>query len=177
MNIKEFEIAGRSTYERLASVTRNILLAAIKARPDLQVQHIQHRAKSLASLRRKLKRQRKLSSPNIETFAKDLAGCRAIFYTNSDVSAFLKSQVIYDNFEIDWDRTKIHHPSPASEEAAQQFISNNYVVKLKSDRAALPEYADVANLWCEIQVQTALNHAWAEMAHDTIYKRPELPKG
>jgi hypothetical protein len=27
---------------------------------------------------------------------------------------------------------------------------------------------------CEIQVQTILNHAWAEMAHDTIYKEPEL---
>lgn len=27
---------------------------------------------------------------------------------------------------------------------------------------------------CEIQIQTILNHAWAEMAHDTIYKAPIL---
>lgn len=48
------------------------------------------------------------------------------------------------------------------------------MVKLKDDRAALPEYAHLKGLWCEVQVQTTLNHAWAEMAHDTIYKRPDV---
>ena len=36
------------------------------------------------------------------------------------------------------------------------------------------EYARVEGMWCEVQVQTTLNHAWSEMAHDTIYKKPEL---
>jgi hypothetical protein len=32
-------------------------------------------------------------------------------------------------------------------------------------------------MWCEVQVQTILNHAWSELAHDTIYKKPDLPGG
>jgi len=38
----------------------------------------------------------------------------------------------------------------------------------------LPEHEHLRGLWCEVQVQTTLNHAWSEMAHDTIYKKPEL---
>src|SRR5262249_20247030 len=54
------------------------------------------------------------------------------------------------------------------------FISNNYVVKLKADRTGLAEYARFEGLWCEVQIQTTLNHAWSEMAHDIIYKKPAL---
>jgi Region found in RelA / SpoT proteins len=48
------------------------------------------------------------------------------------------------------------------------------VLKLKADRTALPEYARFSGLWCEVQVQTTLNHAWSEMEHDIIYKKPVL---
>lgn len=177
MNIKEYQSTGQRTYNQLALVVRNILLAAIEKQPTLRLQHIQYRSKSISSLRKKLAREKKLRSKAIENHAKDLGGCRLIFYTNGDVSAFLSSGIIGENFEVDWDRTKIHHPQPEANEAAELFVSNNYVVKLRAERAALPEYSDVAGLWCEVQVQTTLNHAWSEMAHDTIYKRPELPKG
>jgi hypothetical protein len=41
---------------------------------------------------------------------------------------------------------------------------------LNEARTALPEYRRFAGLACEVQVQTVLDHGWAEMAHDTIYK-------
>ena len=47
-------------------------------------------------------------------------------------------------------------------------------MRLRADRTDLVEYRHLSGLRCEVQVQTTLNHAWAEMAHDTIYKRPEL---
>ena len=112
----------------------------------------------------------------IEGEIKDLAGCRLILYTNADVERFLHSRAIFDNFEIDQDRTKFHYP--ASVDATEGlFISYNYVVRLKDNRTALPEYADLAGLWCEIQVQTTLGHAWSEMSHDTMYKRPQADFG
>jgi ppGpp synthetase/RelA/SpoT-type nucleotidyltranferase len=78
--------------------------------------------------------------------------------------------VIPDNFEVDWDRTKFHYPQDDADESL--FISYNYVVRLKPQRTELPEYADLAGLWCEIQVQSTLDHAWSEMQHDTGYKPP-----
>ena len=50
------------------------------------------------------------------------------------------------------------------------FISENWVVELTEARCTLPEYRRFSGLRCEIQVQTILDHAWAEMAHETIYK-------
>ena len=47
-------------------------------------------------------------------------------------------------------------------------------VSLKADRSRLPEYARFAGLACEVQVQTTLNHAWSEMVHDILYKKPKL---
>lgn len=177
MTFQEYATSERERYERLAEIVELILRAAIGARSDLRLQHTQKRAKAADSLQRKLKRDGHFEAADIENHAKDLGGCRLVFYTNSDVSAFLSSRIIADNFEVDWDRTKIHHPKSGSDDVAEQFVSNNYVVRLKEDRAALPEYSAVAGLWCEVQVQTTLNHAWAEMAHDTIYKKPELPGG
>jgi ppGpp synthetase/RelA/SpoT-type nucleotidyltranferase len=177
MTFDEYASTDRAQYERLATIVESILVSALEHRPDIRPQQTQHRAKSPSSLKRKLERSGHLDAKDLETHAKDLAGCRLIFYTNADASKFLSSGIVQANFEIDWDRSKIHHPTSDADAASDQFISNNYVVRLKDDRANLPEYSAVAGLWCEVQVQTTLNHAWAEMAHDTIYKKPDLPGG
>lgn len=174
MNLDTYEKTGRGEYADLAEVVALILSAAIAEQGDVRLQHIQRRAKAPSSLKQKLEREGALESTAIETAAKDLAGVRAILYTNSDVSRFINSGIMHGNFDVDWDRTKIHHPSRASSEATELFTSNNYVVKLKDERTALPEYSRFRGMWCEVQVQTTLNHAWSEMAHDTIYKKPEL---
>jgi len=174
MDLETYESTGRALYQGLAEVVANILKQALASHPELHVQQIQWRAKEVDSLRRKLDKAEAEEAADIGPFAKDLAGTRIIFYTNSDASRFLSSGVMRDNFVIDWDRTKIHHPTEADGDAVELFISNNYVVALTEARTGLPEYARYEGLWCEVQVQTALNHAWAEMAHDTIYKKPEI---
>jgi ppGpp synthetase/RelA/SpoT-type nucleotidyltranferase len=173
VDIQTYETSGRVLYTRLAEAVAVILTAAIRMQPSLRLQHIQQRAKDPSSLRKKLARSGALESDDIGAAAKDLAGCRVVFYTNSDVARFQASGIITDNFAVDWARTKIHHPHPTAADA-NLFISNNYVIRLKDERLALAEYADFHDIWCELQVQTSLNHAWSEMEHDTIHKMPTL---
>ncbi|MDI6853883.1 MAG: RelA/SpoT domain-containing protein [Deltaproteobacteria bacterium] len=178
MNFEMYEKKRRSDYADLADTVGMVLKTAIEAHSNrrlrLGLQQIKHRAKDPESLRKKLKEAGVLETEKIEEVVKDLAGCRLVFYTNSDVSQFLLSGIVRDNFEIDWDRTKIHHPSQDTSSATELFSGHNFVVRFNEQRIALPEYARFRGLWCEVQIQTTLNHAWSEMAHDTIYKKPKL---
>jgi ppGpp synthetase/RelA/SpoT-type nucleotidyltranferase len=74
-------------------------------------QSVQCRAKSAASLKPKLQERGLLESETIETEINDLAGAWLIYYTNTDVDRFLNSRLIPENFQIDRDATKIHHPT------------------------------------------------------------------
>ena len=174
MNIDEYESSGRALYAELCDVVAELLDRAIQNAQGFRLQQIQSRAKDPISLRARLKQAGAIESEEIETVRKDLAGCRIVFYTNNDVNRFATSGLLGDLFEIDWDRSKFHQPGPGAEDAEKLFQSYNYVVRLKDDRTTLVEYDRFKGLWCEVQVQTTLNHAWAEMAHDIIYKRPEI---
>lgn len=169
MNIEEYENGGRALYVDFAQAVAAILQAAIAERDDLRIQSIQHRAKEVESLRAKLAKSKAAADMAIGEIAKDVSGCRLIFYTNGDVHRFGESGILRDNFIVDYDQSKIHYPD-SKEDGAEFFISDNWVVTLSDARCALPEYRCFAGLRCEIQVQTILDHAWAEMAHDTIYK-------
>ena len=175
MDLETYSRSKFADYAALAEIVATILKAAISTHPEsLRLQQVQHRSKDPASLKKKLEDRGLGATTTLENDIKDLAGCRLIFYTNSDVSHFLQSGIIQDNFVVDWDRTKIHHPVPGQTEPDNLFVSNNYVLKLKTARTILPEYARFDGLWCEVQVQTTLNHAWSEMEHDIIYKKPAL---
>src|SRR5260370_25806263 len=116
----DFETYARSKfadYGVLAETVGAILRAAIVAYPEtFRLQQVQQRPKDPESLRKKLEDRDILATTALEDQIKDLAGCRLIFYTNSDVARFLQSGIIQDNFDVDWDRTKIHHPVPGQTE-------------------------------------------------------------
>ena len=172
MDFETYERERRADYAAFAAVVASILTAAIRADPHLRLQQVKDRAKAPPSLKQKLKDRSLEETATLETDMKDLAGCRVIFYTNADVTRFISSGLMQQNFEIL--ETRLHHPKREAEDANELYISNHYLVRLRPERLALPEYARFADLRCEVQVQTILNHAWAEMAHDTIYKTPPL---
>lgn len=172
MNFEEYEREGRATYAALATTVAKILTAAINAEEGYRLQQVNERAKQPVSLRKKLEERGITASMILENDIKDLAGCRVIFYTNGDVTRFINSGIINQNFEVL--ETKLHHPGRDVDDATELYISNHYLVTLRAERIAMPEYAPFAGMRCEIQIQTILNHAWAEMAHDTIYKAPAL---
>ena len=169
LNLDEYERFGRARYQELSAIVKDLLERAITAEQGYRLQQVQHRAKTVESLTCRLK-----EIENIESYRKDLGGCRIIFYTNNDVNKFTSSGILSELFDIDRERSKFHQPRPGEKSSTQFFQSYNYVLKLKSDRTDLLEYREFDGLYCEVQVQTSLNHAWAEMAHDTIYKQPEV---
>ena len=169
MNLNDYEKKYFSTYEAFAETVRFILEKALLAAENLpRPQSVQCRAKGIESLRRRLAEAGKLDTQTLELDRRDLAGARLIFYTNNDVDRFLASPLIRENFEIEEDSTKIHHPTPENKGARYRAV--HYTVRLREDRIRLPEYARFAGLRCEIQVQTILNHAWSETSHDILYK-------
>jgi len=172
MNFDDYERQGRLKYEAFAEALSKILEAAIRAEPAYRLQQIQNRAKDPTTLKSKLAKFEVPEGAAIEDHIKDLAGCRVIFYTNADVKRFLSSDILRNNFAIDWNRTKVHHPVPGTESEGSYFISDNIVVQLTEQRAALPEYAQFRGMRCEIQIQTTLNHAWSEMQHDVYKDKP-----
>jgi ppGpp synthetase/RelA/SpoT-type nucleotidyltranferase len=172
MNFDDYEKKREPLYAQFAEIVKFVLETAIADGTSVpRPQSIQCRAKSAASLKPKLHSRGLLESEFIEKEIKDLAGVRLIFYTNTDVDRFLNSRLIPEHFEVDWKETKIHHPT--SENAHQRYQAIHYTVFLNAQRIALPDYAKFKGLRCEIQIQTILNHAWAETSHDILYKAPE----
>lgn len=167
-----------AAYKAFADAIARILEAAIPAYDKtIRFQPIQRRAKDADSLRKKIDGRNsdplgtdKVDPESIEEGIKDLAGIRVVFYTNGDESRFHRSSIIHENFDVDVSRTKIHHPNPDHGEDANEFRSTNIVVSLKESRLALPDFAQFKGMRCEIQIQTILNHAWSETAHDITYK-------
>lgn len=170
MTFEEYQSGGRGLYLSLVNVIQNILQQALEQH-NLVAHAIGGRAKEVSSLQKKLS-DREIPLGDDITQIKDLAGCRIVFLTNSQVDIFNNTGALHDNFEIL--NVNVHHPVPGTATEANLFDSTNYLVRLKSDRLALPEYRQFEGLQAEIQIQTLLNHAWAEMGHDTIYKEPKL---
>ena len=170
MNLNEYETKFFPIYKAFAETVRFILKKAILAAGNLpRPQSIQYRAKEVESLRRRLVEAGKLDTQTLELDRRDLAGTRLIFYTNNDVAHFLASPLIQDNFEIEEDSTKIYYPTQENQDVRYRAV--HYTIRLREERLSLPEYARFAGLRCEIQVQTILEHAWAETSHDILYKR------
>ncbi|MFZ2996317.1 MULTISPECIES: RelA/SpoT domain-containing protein [Sphingobium] len=170
MTFEDYQQGGRGRYLALVDAVQNILRHAL-AQHEMVAHGLTGRAKEFASLRKKLgDREIGLDQPMDEI--KDLAGCRVVFLTNSQVDAFNNTRALHENFEVL--SVNVHHPVPGTDTETKLFDSTNYLVRLKPERLALTEYRQFEGLSAEIQIQTLLNHAWAEMGHDTIYKKPKL---
>jgi ppGpp synthetase/RelA/SpoT-type nucleotidyltranferase len=113
MDFDTYSRSKRADYADLVGAVAAILRAAIAAHPiPFRLQLVQARAKDPESLKKKLEDRGLQATTTLEEDIKDLAGCRLIFYSNADVTRFQQSGIIRENFDVDWDRTKIHHPVP-----------------------------------------------------------------
>jgi ppGpp synthetase/RelA/SpoT-type nucleotidyltranferase len=171
MTFEEYQLGGRARYAAFVGAIQHILKAAVDV-GGMKPHAITGRAKAADSLEKKLEDRGIDPASAIDERIKDLAGCRVVFLTNGQVDAFGHAGILHENFDVL--DVNVHHAVPGTESETRLFDSTNYLVQLKPERLALAEYRPFAGMRAEIQVQTLLNHAWAEMGHDTIYKEPKF---
>lgn len=126
---------------------------------------IPYREKGKKSFLKKMddKKKNKDYSPNDMT---DLAGIRVITLIESDVKKV--GELIHSLFNV--------HPEDSINKSASLgedkvgYRSVHFVCDIGETREGLLEWKALKGLCFEIQVRTALEHAWAEIEHDRGYK-------
>ena len=155
------EYAGiKEQCEDFARTIESIVQSILQEK-GVRYQSVTHRVKGEESLRGKLSGP---GAPNIKKSVReiqDLVGCRVVFYLEKDREEALKHLENELNGSV-----KPRPPNPGG------YESPHLIVKLDKDRLRLGEYKRFkrAKLKCEIQFTTVLDHAWAELQHDVIYK-------
>lgn len=99
----------------------------------------------------------------------DLSGIRIIVYFESDIEKV--SKIIEEAFNID-DENSVNQDKKLSVNQIG-YRSVHFVCDIGENRECLPEFFGLKGLKFEFQVRTVLQHAWAELAHDSNYKFTE----
>lgn len=137
------------------------------ATSSIEVASISSRGKSLDSFCEKIHRKHYKNPFQSIT---DFAGVRIVFLYEQDRSSI--ETLIERTFEIIEKIDKVQ----TSEEDRFGYGALHYIVKLKGDYFG-ERYDDIKDLFCEIQVRTILQDAWALVAHHLSYKQEsDVPK-
>jgi len=128
---------------------------------------IEYRVKSFESFLKKVHDKKYFDNP----FEKitDLLGIRIITYFSSDLEKV--NDIILNQFTV------IEGPNNKKDLLKISefgYRSIHYLVKIDPKRKNLQECDDFSDLIAEIQIRTIIQHAWAEIEHNLIYK-PKFP--
>jgi ppGpp synthetase/RelA/SpoT-type nucleotidyltranferase len=152
-----------SLYGEYCIVVCSLLESLLKM--DGYKYQLSYRIKNVDSVREKIQRKNTESKvykhlSDIE----DILGIRIVFYTEADRKKFisklsgeLKEQVHFEE--------KIR---------VSGYRSTHALIEFGGERIYLAEYAKFKGLKCEVQLTLILNHAWAEVEHDILYKESEM---
>ena len=168
--IKKYVSEQRDTYRLLAEKTKGFLSAILLSR-GIVPHSITSREKAPEELREKIIQEMKVHDAPFNEVT-DLAGVRIIAYFPSDVDKIVS--LIEKEFNIDSKHSRDKRLS--SDPAIFGYASVHFVVEFRPEMLKLPEYKIFNTMKCEIQVRTILQHAWAEIEHDIVYKsQGEIP--
>ena len=131
---------------------------------------VQTRAKTISSFAEKCARKYpKYTDPVNELI--DLCGGRVLVQTLDQVASV--EHFIDRHFEV----LEKDDKTSALEETKFGYRDLHFVVRLREDKCAAlgikkKEREEIGDLRAEIQVRTWLQHAWADLVHDRVYKSP-----
>ena len=141
----------------------NDILSSIIASCDVKISDLAIRIKSEESLMKKVNYRNSFKHIND---VHDVVACRIITLFEEDIDVLAKA--LEENFEVVLvsDRMKKHN------QYREEFGYNSlhYTVKFSKERCKLVEYKKYDGILIEIQLRSALQHAWCEIEHGLGYK-------
>lgn len=153
---------------RFAAEVQTILRRELQA-DGIVVQSVSYRLKTLESFLEKSQRRRK-NEPDVYKYSdpvqqiSDVAGVRVVTYLQTGVTQV--EQVLQRAFQTSG-REQV---AGADDPAVPGYRGVHYLVGLTPNRLELAENRGYQGFRAEVQVQTVLQHAWAEIQHDVLYK-------
>ena len=150
-------------HEQLNDFLVDILKKGIK--PQFPLASISGRVKGLVSFAGKIIKKNKYKDPLRELT--DLVGLRVILHLPSEVE--IVGRFIRETFHIDEANSLDMLSRLGTERFGYRAV--HYIVEIKKDKPAgvkIPRH--LIGLKAEIQVRTIAQHAWADIAHDRLYK-------
>ncbi|BBV88044.1 hypothetical protein POW88_21495 [Enterobacter quasiroggenkampii] len=150
-------------YTDLMEQTRATLIKMLEEE-GISLFSVEGRVKTKESLELKISRKTYTSPMND---IDDLCGVRVICYYESDLDHI--ESVIKREYEI------ISESNKQKEMDVDRFgySSRHFIVKIKDDWLAVPNYRGLGGLKVEIQIRTMLMHAWAAISHKLLYKQED----
>lgn len=136
------------------------LIREILNEEKVSFQDVQSRIKTLSSFKEKMLKRNYMHPKQVN----DLLGFRIICYVVKDVNRI--ENILQDNFSIRDREDK----SIKLGTNIVGYRSLHLTASLSPQRCQLPEYSKYKLCEFEIQVVTILQHAWAEIEHDKVYK-------
>ena len=159
-----------ATFQRLCDEVKYIIDHRVNS-SSIEIGMLSSRAKTLESFCEKIERK---SYNNPFNEITDFAGVRIVFLYSSD--RIKLEALVEEEFEI------IEKVDKIADQGVEKFGYGalHYIVRLKQQHAGA-RYDDLRQVFCEIQIRTILQDAWAVVAHHLSYKHeddipPELKR-